>query len=111
MDNIQVFKDRADKRLETLLKASFALAGFAIQPAVATFGICQSLKDRIKRLVRKDPSYVEADTGEGLAELPLALCFAIHALKDSIQQISSFALVSAHMWRVLWLKTLSAELP
>lgn len=88
VDNVQVFKDSADKRLEILIKASFALADFAMQPAVAAIGGFQNLKDRIKHLVKKKKSHAEADTSEGLTELPQALCFAVDALQDSIQQIS-----------------------
>lgn len=44
-----MFKDPVDKKLESLLKASFAIAGSAAQPAVAAVGICQSLKDQVKR--------------------------------------------------------------
>lgn len=44
VDNVQVFKNLADKKLESLLKASFSMAGSAVQPAVAAIGICQSFK-------------------------------------------------------------------
>lgn len=40
---------------------------------------------------------MKADFSEGLAEFTQALCFVVDDLKDSIQQISSFALVSVHM--------------
>lgn len=43
VDNAQVFKDPADKKLECLLRASFSIAGSAAQSAVAAIGICQSL--------------------------------------------------------------------
>lgn len=46
-----------------------------------------------------------------MADLPHALCFAVDALKDSIQQVSGFALLTVYMRRILWLKNCSAELP
>lgn len=36
-----------------------------------------------------------------MADLPQALCFAIDALKDSIQQVSQIALLSVHMQQFL----------
>lgn len=48
VDDAQVFKDSADKKFESLLKSSFYLAGSAVQPAVATICICQSLKHHLK---------------------------------------------------------------
>lgn len=55
-DNVQVFKDLTYKRLETLLKAYFALASSALQPAVAAINVCQSLKVCIKLSGEKEPS-------------------------------------------------------
>lgn len=46
VDNVQVLKDPADKIMEMLSKASFALAGSAMQPAVAVVAVFQSLKDQ-----------------------------------------------------------------
>lgn len=40
------------KKLETLLKASFALEGAAMQPAVTAIGVCQGLKGLVKHLVK-----------------------------------------------------------
>lgn len=45
VDNVQFFRDPADRRLDMLLKASFALVGFAVQLAVAVIGIFQSLQN------------------------------------------------------------------
>lgn len=43
VDNVQVFKVPADKKLESLLRASFSVAGAVAQPAITAIGICQSL--------------------------------------------------------------------
>lgn len=59
VNNAQVFKDPADKKLESLLKASFPVAGSAVKPAVVAIGICQSLRDCLKRLARNLPSQYE----------------------------------------------------
>lgn len=92
VDIVQVFKDPADKRLEILLKASFALADFAMQPAVAAISDFQNLKARIKHLVKKNPSHAEANTSEGLTEL----CFAVDGLKDSLSKKIIFFCTSVH---------------
>lgn len=98
VDNAQVFKDPAYKKLESLLIASFAIAGLAVQPAVAAIGTCQSLKNCFKRLVRN--MHVQGVAAEELAELPRALCFAVDTLKGFIQQVSRFVLLLVHMHRV-----------
>lgn len=48
MDKAQVFKDSVDKKLESLLKASFAMQSAAVY---------QSLKNCLKQLVRKVPPH------------------------------------------------------
>ncbi|PIO32759.1 hypothetical protein AB205_0009020, partial [Aquarana catesbeiana] len=105
VDNAQGLKDPVDKKLESLLKVSFSLASKAIQPAVAAIGICQSIKDQVKRPDRPNQ---EDDLPESKKVISRAMCFAIDALTDSIQQVSRLAL--AHMRRLLWLKNWSAEL-
>ena len=107
VDNIHMFKDPVDKRLETLLKASFATAGAVVQPAVAAIGVCQALKEQTKQVLRDLP----AQQAQDLADLPRALCFAVDAIKDSIQQASRLSLFLVHMRRLLWLKNWSAETP
>ena len=102
-----MFKDPVDKRLETLLKASFATAGAVVQPAVAAIGVCQALKEQTKQVLRDLP----AEQAQDLADLPRALCFAVDAIKDSIQQASRLSLFLVHMRRLLWLKNWSAESP
>ncbi|XP_073491277.1 olfactory receptor 1-like [Aquarana catesbeiana] len=59
VDNIKVFRDPADKKLESLLKASFAVYGAVVQPAVAAISICQSLRDEIKQVIKKVPAQTE----------------------------------------------------
>ena len=49
VDNVQVFKDPSEKKLESLLKSSFLLAGAVVQPAVAAVGMCQVLKEQVKQ--------------------------------------------------------------
>ena len=107
VDNIHMFKDPVDKRLETLLKASFSTAGAVVQPAVAAIGVCQALKDQAKQALKDLP----AQQAQDLADLPRALCFAVDAIKDSIQQASRLSLYLVHMRRLLWLKNWSAETP
>ena len=107
VDNVLVFKDPTDKRLETLLKTSFASARGITQPAIAAIGICQALKDQFKGVLKELP----AQQAQNLAEFPRALCFAIDAIKDSIQQSSRLTLSLVHMRRLLWLKNWSAEAP
>lgn len=99
--NVLVFKDPADKKLESLLKASFSIAGSATQPAAA-IEVCQSLKDQFKQVIKGVPAQGEA--AHELVDLPRALCFAVDVLKDSMQQMSRFAHSSVHMRRILWLK-------
>ena len=76
-----MLKDPTDKKLESLLKSSFSIAGAVTQPAVAAIGVCQSLKDHFKLALRELPTQQALD----LAELPKT-CFAIDAIKDSIHQ-------------------------
>lgn len=63
VDDFQVFKDLADKRLETHLKAFFSLAGSTMEPVVAAIVVFQSLKGSIRQLGKKTSL-------EGLKELP-----------------------------------------
>ena len=107
VENIQMFKDPVDKRLETLLKASFATAGAVVQPAVAAIGVCQALKVQTKQMLKDIP----AQQAEELSDIPRALCFAVDAIKDSIQQASRLSLLVVHMRRLLWLKNWAAEPP
>ena len=107
VENIQMFKEPVDKRFETLLKASFATAGAVIQPAVAAIGVCQALTDQTKQMLKDIP----AQQAEELSDIPRALCFAVDAIKDSIQQASRLSLFLVHMRRLLWLKNWAAEPP
>ncbi|XP_073471433.1 uncharacterized protein [Aquarana catesbeiana] len=88
VDKAQGLKDPVDKKLESLLKASFSLASSAIQPAVAAIGICQSIKDQVRQPDRPNQ---EDDLAENNTDIPRALYFAVDALlKNSIQQVSRF---------------------
>ena len=107
VENIQVFKEPVDKRLETLLKASFTTAGAVIQPAVAAIGVCQALTDQTRQMLKVIP----AQQAEELSDIPRAMCFAVDAIKDSIQQASRLSLFLVHMRRLLWLKNWEAEPP
>lgn len=40
VDDVQVFKDPVDKRLEMLFKDFLSLAASAMQPVVADIGVC-----------------------------------------------------------------------
>lgn len=109
VDNAQGFKDPADKKLESLLKASFCGGWFSSTTS------CCSYWD----LPIPEGPFLKSWSGTCLfrrniltnCQNFLALCFAVDALKDSIQQMSCFALLSIHMRRVLWLKNWPAEMP
>lgn len=75
---------------------------------VAAFGICQPLEDQFKQV--KGIS-AQGEAAREMADLPRALCFAVDALKDSIQLKSHFALLAVQMLQILWLKNWSAGLP
>lgn len=66
VEDFQVFKDPADKRLVTLLMASFSLMGATMRPAMAAIGVCQSPKGRVKCLVKKYSAGTEEVPIEGL---------------------------------------------
>lgn len=86
VDDVQFFKDPADRGLKTLVKA-----GAAMRPAMAAIVVCQSPKDRIKWLAKKNPSHAGVDTSEIF--FPGLFVLEVDALKDSIQQISWIDLV------------------
>lgn len=106
LDNAQVFKDPTDKKLETLLKASFSMAGAVVQPTVATVGFCQFLKEQVEPMLGLLPS----EEVENYVDLPQVLCFMIDAILDSAQQASRLSILLVHMRRSLWLKSWAAEL-
>ena len=78
VENVQVFKDPVDKRLETLLKASFTSAGAIVQPAVAAIGITQALSDKTKQMLKLIP----AQQAEEFSDIPRAIRFTVDAIKD-----------------------------
>ena len=107
VENVQVFKDPVDRRLEALLKNSFTSAGAVVQPAVAAIGVAQALSDQFKQMLELIP----AEQAEEFSDVPKAICFTVDAIKDSIQQASRLSLSLIHMRRLLWLKNWEAEPP
>ncbi|PIO36992.1 hypothetical protein AB205_0020720 [Aquarana catesbeiana] len=107
VDNAQMLRDPVDKKMESLLKDVFSLAGSVAQPAVAAIGVCQYLRDHIKQVIKVLPE----QQAQGLANLPAALCYVVDAIRDSIMQTSRLSLGLVHIRRILWLKTWSAEAP
>lgn len=51
--NIPLFKDCVSRRLETLLKATFALAGPALQLAIVVLSVCQAVANWTGRRNKK----------------------------------------------------------
>lgn len=107
VDNAQMLRDPVDKRMESLLKDVFSLAGSVAQPAVAAIGVCQYLRDHVKQVIKVLPE----QQAQGFANLPAALCFVVDAIRDSIVQTSRLSLGLVHIRRILWLKNWSAEAP
>ncbi|PIO32730.1 hypothetical protein AB205_0089760 [Aquarana catesbeiana] len=56
VDNAQMLKDPTDKKLESLLKFTFSLAGAVTQPTVAAIDVCQSLKDQFRQALKEVPA-------------------------------------------------------
>ena len=81
------------------------MAGAVVQPAVAAIGICQFLKEQMKQMINLLPT----EEIEVYEDLPKALCFAIDAIMDSVQQESRLNLLQVHMRRSLSLKHWEAE--
>ncbi|PIO36457.1 hypothetical protein AB205_0015730 [Aquarana catesbeiana] len=102
-----MLREPVDKKMESLLKDVFSLAGLVAQPAVAAIGVCQYLRDHVKQVIKVLPE----QQAQGLANLPAALCFVVDAIRDSIMQTSRLSLGLVHLRRILWLKNWSAEAP
>lgn len=107
VDSAQMLKDPTDKKLEFLFKNNISLAGSVVQPALAAIGVCQSLKDQFKEVLKIIPDKQAQD----LAGISETLCFTVDAMKDSILQASRLMLGLVHVRRILWLKNWSAETP
>lgn len=86
------------------------LAGPALQPAIAAISVCQSAANWTWRTDNwHNPLFQDHALPEQLHTLPSDLPFCVDDLDQVPKQMIIMALISIHMWRIMWLKVWTAE--
>lgn len=98
VQNVLVFNDPVDKKLDALLKALFSMASSAMQLAVVAVSVFQALTVWSKYMARDPRSiWTFPSVLHQLELLHVALCCCLHGLADTFCLIPRVSLLLVHV--------------